>query len=325
MKKIYLSKVMVALTLGFFGLVNVNAQDVNPKTVNIVEIPAFEGDGRDTPTFLAESSGQVAFVEDHNATSEWYKIPASQVFIPEWVVASYINWQPDPETGDEGNYMQTYYFKNKNSGKYLYADEEVLAKLVGGRGGDWAPNNCVPSMSAVNEKTAPFQWFEVPARWGWGIYLFNAAEMDFEADKPFNFAFCLNSITMMNTNGNLFGGLERGQVQLGLHQGGGDGNAWCAVKKPVVLQEGVANPDYDPASGINEVDANKGIVSYANGTLRVINYPASASLTIYNVLGGTAADYKQVSEQMNVNLSSGIYLIKVQTGGKTFAHKVLVK
>ena len=320
MKKIYLSKVIVALMLGFFGLVNASAQDVNPQKVNIVEVPAFEGDGRDTPSFLAESSGEIIFKEAQDATSRWYKIAANQVFIPEWIVAGYQNWEAQSE---EGNYMPTYYYKNVNSGKYLYADEEVLAKLVGGRDGDWAPNGCVPSIADANGKTLPFQWFEVPAQWGWGIYFFNAAEMDFEATKPSNFAFAIGSITMMNSSGG-FGGLDRGQVQLGQYSNS-NGNAWCAVKKVVVVTEGVDNPDYDPGSGINEVGANKGIVSYANGALRVIGYPASASLTIYNVLGGTAADYKQVSELMNVNLASGIYLIKVQAEGKTFAHKVLVK
>ena len=79
------------------------------------------------------------------------------------------------------------------------------------------------------------------------------------------------------------------------------------------------------STGIEKVLTNSGNVYYADGALHAINYPSSAVITIYSLLGQNVFGYLPVSGKMNVSLPSGIYLIKVQSEGKAFSHKVIVK
>lgn len=70
-------------------------------------------------------------------------------------------------------------------------------------------------------------------------------------------------------------------------------------------------------SGIDDVNAGKGIVYFADGVLNVIDYPSTAVVSVYTYLGQSIAPNKLAA--------AGIYIVKVQSGGKTFTHKVVVK
>ena len=77
-------------------------------------------------------------------------------------------------------------------------------------------------------------------------------------------------------------------------------------------------------TGINPVSANDGNIYVNNGTLYLVNYPAS-SVGIYSLLGQKVASFDAVSDKVNVNLASGIYIVTVQFDGKIATQKVIVK
>jgi hypothetical protein len=60
--------------------------------------------------------------------------------------------------------------------------------------------------------------------------------------------------------------------------------------------------------------------------LNVKEFPASASLVVYNLLGQKIANYKSVNGGVEVYLpSKGIYIVKVQNEGISVTHKVIAK
>ncbi|GAB6011735.1 T9SS type A sorting domain-containing protein [Viscerimonas tarda] len=70
---------------------------------------------------------------------------------------------------------------------------------------------------------------------------------------------------------------------------------------------------------------NAGKVYVANGQLIVNGYPSNAVVSIYNIMGQGLRRYNYVSDEMNVDLPAGIYIVKVQYNGKTDSYKILVK
>jgi hypothetical protein len=77
-------------------------------------------------------------------------------------------------------------------------------------------------------------------------------------------------------------------------------------------------------TGIQAIN-NSGKVYFANGALQVTDYPASAVLRVYNLMGVNVSGPLSASAIKNANLTSGIYVVEVQSEGKTFTHKVVVK
>ena len=238
MKKIYLTKLIFALMLGFSGLTNANAQFLqDTKTVDIVEIPAFDGDGAIAQRYLADTGDVITFSLDQNENSQWYRIPAGGV-----------------SNGTEN--VQAYYYKNFSTGNYLYINDETLAKLEEERGGDWPIGQA--TASAANEKSLAFQWFERPSNWGWGIYLSNASNIDLDAREN-NQIFSVTSITLMGGPDSDFFGVNFPNAAVNGFAGGG-GNAWTAVKTPVVVKSGETNPDYSGSASVLELSLDDVIV-----------------------------------------------------------------
>jgi len=231
MKKNFLAKMIFAMLLGFFGLTKANAQFLtNAKTVDIVEVGSFDGNG-ETRRYLADIDGVVTFSLTQDNNAKWYAIPAGAV-----------------SNGTED--VQAYYYKNVATKNYLCIDDATLAQLANDRGGDWpmGPAKAV----AVNAQTLGFKWFYRPggpnggADWGWSMWFSNAAGIDLTARQG-NDIYTLMSITMMNgASGGGFGGVNYPDVAVGGFAGGYPGNAWSAVQKPAVTSAGVANPDYLP-------------------------------------------------------------------------------
>jgi len=77
------------------------------------------------------------------------------------------------------------------------------------------------------------------------------------------------------------------------------------------------------STGIDGVSADSGNVFYANGVLNVVGYPADAVISVYSLLGQTISG--NLLSGNIVNLPSGIIVVKVQSEGKTYTHKVIVK
>ena len=76
------------------------------------------------------------------------------------------------------------------------------------------------------------------------------------------------------------------------------------------------------SSGLNDITA-AGSIYVSGQTLYTAGYPATASITIYNVLGQVVKDIESTTK--GIRLSSGSYIVKIQSEGKTETHKVLVK
>ncbi|GHU65352.1 hypothetical protein FACS1894123_11200 [Bacteroidia bacterium] len=78
--------------------------------------------------------------------------------------------------------------------------------------------------------------------------------------------------------------------------------------------------------GIKHVEALPGKVYAENGILKVKEFPTSASLAVYNILGQKITAYKAVNDGVEIKLpSKGIYVVKVQNKGITSSYKVVVK
>jgi hypothetical protein len=69
-----------------------------------------------------------------------------------------------------------------------------------------------------------------------------------------------------------------------------------------------------------------GKVYAENGVLKVKEFPANASLAVYNLLGQKVAAYKTLNGDLDIYLpAKGIYIVKVQNSGLTSSYKVIVK
>jgi len=228
MKKFTL-KVWAIFLLSFVGLASANAQFLeNTDTVSIVQIPGFNNDGNLAQYYIADlgiAVDSIAWTIETGDVTKWYKIPAGGV---------------SDSTAD----VQAYYYKNVATGRYLYISDAVQTSLASQRTGDWPTARA--GAIATNGKTAGFKWFERTSPWPWGIYITNAAGIDpKQADgNRFN---SLTSVVLMGVTGAIdptkdFFGVHQPNVSVGGFKGG-MGNAWTAVKIPVIVQSGVLNPD----------------------------------------------------------------------------------
>jgi hypothetical protein len=79
-------------------------------------------------------------------------------------------------------------------------------------------------------------------------------------------------------------------------------------------------------TGINQLPAMLGKVYTEGNILKVKDFPTTASLVVYNLLGQKIANYKTVNNGVDVNLpSKGIYIVKIQNEGITATYKVIAK
>jgi len=239
MKVNYFIKMAFAVLLGFFGLNNVNAQS---ERVDIVEIPAFD-DGI-AQRYLADVDDVTTFVLEQDENSQWYRIPAGNV-----------------SNGTED--VEAYYYKNVATGKYLCISEASLAELEEKKGGDWPMSQA--TTSATNDESSRFKWFNRPGHdWPWAVWFSNAAGIDMEQPLG-NHIYTLMSISLMNGPGSEFFGVDYPNAAVGGFKGGYPGNAWSAVKTPVVLKTAL-NLDNLPFLGDG--------VTYDADT-QTITYPAA--------------------------------------------------
>lgn len=229
MTKSIFFKVWAILILSFGGLANANAQFLeDTETVDIVQIPGFDGDGSIAQYYVADlgtTVDSIAWTTETGDVTKWYKIPAGGV-------------------NDGASDVQAYYYKNVATGKYLYINDAVQAELAGEKGGDWPTARA--GASATNGKTVSFKWFNRPSPWPWGSYITNAAGIDLtQADgNQYNSltGIILMKVSESGINGQEFFGVYEPNVSVGGFKGG-TGNAWTAVKTPVVVQTAVLNPD----------------------------------------------------------------------------------
>ncbi|GHU61739.1 hypothetical protein FACS1894123_01570 [Bacteroidia bacterium] len=79
-------------------------------------------------------------------------------------------------------------------------------------------------------------------------------------------------------------------------------------------------------TAIQRPNALPGKVYAENGILKVKEFPASASLAVYNLLGQKIANYKSVNGGVELYLpTKGIYIVKIQEKSITSNYKVIVK
>ncbi|MDR1763101.1 MAG: T9SS type A sorting domain-containing protein [Dysgonamonadaceae bacterium] len=290
------------LLLLLAGWQNANAQFLeNTEKVDVVQIPAFDGDGAKTQRYLADVGGVILFAVEQNEASQWYKIPAGGV-----------------SNGTED--VQAYYYKNVATGNYLAINDATLAQLITEREGDWPTEPA--AAYAENDKSLGFKWFERPSNWGWGIFLSNAAGIDLTAREN-NQIFCLTSITIMKNEGEEFFGVYFPNAAVGGFAGGG-GNAWTAVKTPVVVSAQAANPDYKHfdknTPTVNVVQFTTwmtpnnaklgGAKPYAADNAGAVEYVTDAtaeSSKWYEIPAGEGAFEQQVYYYKNV--ATGAYLV----------------
>jgi hypothetical protein len=229
MKKSIFFKVWTILILSFLGLANANAQFLeNTETVDIVQIPGFNGDGSIGQYYLADlgiSGDSIAWTTESGDITKWYKIPAGGI-----------------NNGTED--VQAYYYKNVATNRYLYISNDIQTKLASERGGDWPTARA--EATASNEKTLSFKWFDRTSPWEWGIYITNAAGIDLTQEDGNRYN-SLTGIILMKINdgginGQEFFGVYEPNASVGGFKGG-LGNAWTAVKTPVVVKKGALNPD----------------------------------------------------------------------------------
>jgi hypothetical protein len=77
---------------------------------------------------------------------------------------------------------------------------------------------------------------------------------------------------------------------------------------------------------IRTIEALPGKVYAENGILKVKEFPTTASLAVYNLLGQKLTDYKTLNGDVEISLpTKGIYIVKVQDKGLTSTYKVIVK
>lgn len=224
--KNYFLHVCFFLLCSILGWPNVNAQFINDaETVDIVMIPGFDNDGNMAQYYAADLSGSVEWTTEASDSAKWYKMPAGAV-------------------SDGTTDVQAYYYKNVATGKYLYVSEEAQLELATERTGDWPIT--LAQTTETNRKTDGFKWFDRTSPWGWGIYITNAAGIDLTQVEGNRYN-VLTGIVLMKVNegginGQEFFGVYEPNVSVGGFKGG-TGNAWTAVKTPVVVESGVPNPD----------------------------------------------------------------------------------
>ena len=153
-------------------------------------------------------------------------------------------------------------------------------------------------------------------------------------------AFSVNGVVRSWSDG-FFGSMAPDEeVEVSSRMEGSTGALWTVGADPTYTIKGEVNDTKDfqeadftnntltavllVATGIEKINTNSGNVYYANGALQVINYPSSATIAVYNLSGQNVFGYRPVSGKINVNLPSGIYIIRVQSEGKSFSHKVIV-
>jgi hypothetical protein len=218
--------VLAILILSIVGLTNANAQfQENTDKVDIVMIPGFDNDGGMAQYYVADLKNSVEWTTLNNDSAKWYKIPAGGV-------------------SDGSADIQAYYYKNVATGRYLYVSETAQTELAGERSGDWPIT--LAETTANNEKTNDFKWFDRIAPWPWGVYISNAAGIDLTQAEGNQYNVLTGIILMKvnegGVNGEEFFGVYEPKVSVGGFKGG-TGNAWTAVKTPVVVEEAVLNPD----------------------------------------------------------------------------------
>ena len=224
--KNYFFNVCIFLLCSILGLTNVNAQFIeDAETVDIVMIPGFDNDGNLDQYYMADLSGSVEWTTEVSDSVKWYKMPAGAVS----------NGTTD---------VQSYYYKNVATGKYLYVSEEAQSELEAERTGDWPIT--LAQTTETNAKTEGFKWFDRTSPWSWGVYISNAAGIDLTQAEGNQYN-VLTGILLMKVNeggvnGQEFFGVYEPNGSVGGFKGG-TGNAWTAVKTPVVVETGVLNPD----------------------------------------------------------------------------------
>jgi hypothetical protein len=130
------------------------------------------------------------------------------------------------------------------------------------------------------------------------------------------------------------------EVVLTANGGPGNSASWVAregtftIKAQANDTENILESDYTnntlevqlivQGTGINPVSAT-GKVYAENGQLRIEGYPATASVTVYNLLAQKVVHFNAIAENGNVNLPAGTYIVQIQCDGKPAIHKVLVK
>jgi hypothetical protein len=79
-------------------------------------------------------------------------------------------------------------------------------------------------------------------------------------------------------------------------------------------------------AGIEKLPEFGGNVYTEGKILKVKDFPTTASLAVYNLLGQKIADYKTVNGNVEVKLpSTGIYVVKIQNNGLSSTYKVIAK
>jgi hypothetical protein len=75
-----------------------------------------------------------------------------------------------------------------------------------------------------------------------------------------------------------------------------------------------------PSAGLS------GNVYAENGILKIKDFPRTASLAVYNLLGQKITTYKSLVGNVEISLpAKGIYIVKIQNSGVTSSYKVIVK
>jgi hypothetical protein len=83
---------------------------------------------------------------------------------------------------------------------------------------------------------------------------------------------------------------------------------------------------FSKTTGIHNVAVLPGKVYAENGFLKVKEFPTTASLAVYNLLGQKLIAYKALNGDVEINLpTKGIYIVKVQDKGLTSTYKVILK
>jgi len=313
MKKFTL-KVWAIFLLSFLGLASANAQFLeSTETVDIVQIPGFDNGGSLAQYYVADlgtAVDSIAWTVATGDVTKWYKIPAGGV-------------------NDSTSNVQAYYYKNVATGRYLYISDAVQAELLTGRiaASDWPTARA--GATTINGKTPNFKWFDRTSPWPWGVYITNAAGINPKLSDGLRFNSVTGSIlsTINDTAGGVidpakdFFGVHVPNVSVGGFKGG-LGNAWTAVKTPVIIQAGVANPDFriKNAKTVNVVQISTwmtpnnvklgGVKPYAAankaGAVVYSTDAAADSTKWYEIPAGAGAFENQV--YLYKNVATGAYL-----------------
>ncbi|GHU68301.1 hypothetical protein FACS189413_04850 [Bacteroidia bacterium] len=196
----------------------------NSPSADIITIRGFDGDGVGL-WYLADigvDTDSLVWSQEATDVIKWYRIPAGAAF----------------------DNVQAYYYKNVETGRYLYITSEQLAELAGDDG-DWPIKRAYAT--SENAKTDNFRWFErnTNAEWGWASNLHSAAAY-YPEKRDGNHYNILSGIVMQKIkdggiDGEEFFGVYEPNASVGGYAGG-LGNAWHATKIDVTATG--ANPDY---------------------------------------------------------------------------------